>query len=171
MLAVTKFSVLGSIHKKYQTLTPTKYYSPWIESSNPSSPGTHLKKTIKLEIYYSAGKFFEGFNFHRWSIFTISWVQFSHMHALMPTMNCTIELISGVEFLWLFSHLWKWWKLDPLKISRSTVYKIILPHLNLLHTLDQLPWKRTIIPLPYLIWYNVWISILKNMRFSGKGRQ
>ena len=37
-------------------------------------------------------------NFHRWLIFTISWVKFSWMYAFMPIMYCIINLLHRFNF-------------------------------------------------------------------------
>ena len=45
----------------------------------------HKYNTVQREI-------FAGFNFHGWSIFTISWVYYSQTHAFTLITYCTFEL-------------------------------------------------------------------------------
>ena len=52
------------------------------------------RQGIEIKYHNYSRKSFEGFNLRAWALFTISWVQFSQVHAFLYTITGSIFTVS-----------------------------------------------------------------------------
>ena len=53
------------------------------------------RQGIEIKYHNYSRKSFEGFNLRAWALFTISWVQYSQVHAFLYTITGLIFTVSG----------------------------------------------------------------------------